>query len=81
MSYESLCVRASTLVTIGLLVGLGLCLPFRAYLARLLYEISPTDAVTYVSTSVFLFMVALAASYIPARQAARVQPMSSLRHE
>ncbi|MBZ5612065.1 MAG: hypothetical protein LAP87_27620 [Acidobacteriia bacterium] len=48
-------------------------------LRALLFGIGATDAATYAGVAVVLALVALAASYIPARRAARIDPMSCLR--
>ncbi len=50
-------------------------------IAKLLYGVSPTDPATLILVSSLLVAVALAASYLPARRAARVEPMAALRHE
>jgi ABC-type lipoprotein release transport system permease subunit len=47
----------------------------------MLYGITAHDAATFVVVPVVLLAVCLAASYIPARRAARVDPMEALRHE
>jgi putative ABC transport system permease protein len=47
----------------------------------LLYGIKPTDSATLVAVSTLLFVVALAACYIPARRAMRVDPIVALRYE
>ncbi len=72
---------ALRLVGVGALVGIGIALPL-AYLARgFLYGVSPVDPVA-VTAAVLLFgVVALVASYLPARRAARVDPMVALRAE
>jgi putative ABC transport system permease protein len=64
-------------VAIGMLAGLGL----RRVLSALVYGISPTDPLAFVSVSALLAGVALLASYIPARRATKVDPMVALRHE
>jgi putative ABC transport system permease protein len=48
-------------------------------LSSLLYDVSATDTTTYVSLSVLLASVALLACYLPARKAARVDPLTTLR--
>jgi ABC-type antimicrobial peptide transport system permease subunit len=67
------------------LIGLGIGLVAAAGLSRLvagmLYEVSPTDPVILGAVSVLLVGVALLASYLPARRAARVDPMVALRAE
>ncbi len=50
-------------------------------LAGLLFEVSPTDVPTFVGVAGFLALVAVAASYLPARRASRVDPMVVLRRE
>jgi putative ABC transport system permease protein len=47
----------------------------------LLYDVPPNDPITFAAVAILLMIVALAASYIPARRAMRVDPMVALRHE
>jgi predicted permease len=65
----------------GVSLGVIVSLVAARVLSSLLYGIRPTDPTTYVSVSLTLTAVALLASYIPARRAAKVDPMVALRHE
>ncbi len=69
------------LVLAGLLVGTALALALSRYLVSLLYEVQPTEPVTYVAAALLLAGVALAASWLPAYRAARVDPVQALRTE
>jgi putative ABC transport system permease protein len=69
------------LVAIGLLLGLSGAWVLSRLLTSQLYGVSARDPVTYVSVALLLGAVALAASYMPARRALKVDPMSSLRSE
>jgi predicted permease len=63
----------------GIVVGLGLVLVGARFLRSLLFEIAPTDPVTLGGATVILVAFAALASWIPARRAARVNPIDALR--
>ncbi len=65
----------------GLVVGSALSLLASRGLRNLLYGVKPTDWVTWLATAGTLLLVGLAASYLPARRAAMIEPMEALRAE
>jgi ABC-type antimicrobial peptide transport system permease subunit len=73
--------RGLVSTVVGLIVGLGLGLVVAKVAARMLYGISPVDPVSIIVTVVLLGAASLLASYIPARRAAKIDPMEALRYE
>jgi ABC-type antimicrobial peptide transport system permease subunit len=69
------------LTVIGGAIGLGIALGLTRLLSDLLFGISPIDPLAFGATLAMLVAVALAASYVPARRAARVNPVTALRAE
>jgi putative ABC transport system permease protein len=70
-----------TLTVIGIVVGLGSAFALTRFLAAFLYGVSATDPVDFAAVAALFGIVALAASYIPARRAMRVDPLTALRYE
>ena len=66
---------------IGVVVGLALAAGLTRLLSGLLFAVSPLDAATFGAVSLVVACVALAATYIPARRAVRVNPVNALRSE
>jgi predicted permease len=73
--------EALRVVGIGLVIGVAGAIALTRVLATLLYEVSPTDPWTFAAVTIALGAVAVAASYFPARRAARVDPIVALRQE
>ena len=81
-SVLKLVLRQGVVLTIaGAAVGIGVALGVTRYLASLLYNIHAKDPLTIIAVAVLLTLIALAACYIPARRAMRVDPMVALRYE
>jgi putative ABC transport system permease protein len=69
------------LILFGILIGVAAALGLTRLLASLLYGVTSTDPLIFVSVTTLLVAIALAACLIPARRAMRIDPMVALRHE
>lgn len=73
--------QGAGMVAVGILVGLATALALTRLMASLLFGVTPTDVPTFAGVTALLFVVALAACYMPARRATRVDPIQTLRYE
>jgi putative ABC transport system permease protein len=69
------------LAGLGVVIGLAGAWALSRVLTTLLYEVKPTDPLTFLAVPVLLIAVAILACWLPARQAARVDPITALRQE
>ncbi|HJT29791.1 MAG TPA: ABC transporter permease [Pyrinomonadaceae bacterium] len=72
---------AMTLVVIGTIVGLAGAYAVTRVMSNLLFQVTPTDLLTFVAVPAVLLLVALVACLIPARRATKVDPLITLRYE
>jgi putative ABC transport system permease protein len=70
-----------SLAVMGIVAGLAGAFGITRLMASLLFDVSPTDAVTFGLVTAGLLLVALVACYIPARRATKVDPLVALRYE
>jgi putative ABC transport system permease protein len=73
--------QAGRLALAGVVAGLAVAILASRLLQSQLFEIAPTDLVTYLAVGMTLLLVALVASWIPARRASRIDPMRALRQD
>jgi putative ABC transport system permease protein len=72
---------ALPLVSVGVLMGLAMSVAFSRLLVSLMWEVRPTDPLTYAGVSLLLILVALLACAAPVRRALNVDPTVALRYE
>jgi putative ABC transport system permease protein len=73
--------QALVLTFVGIVIGVGAAFAVTRSLASQLYRVKASDPATFIGVVFVFTLVALAACYIPARRALRVDPMAALRHE
>jgi putative ABC transport system permease protein len=73
--------QGAGMIGIGVAVGLMVAFGVTRFFKSLLVGVSATDAVSFTGTTALLVLVALAATYLPARRAASVDPLAALRSE
>ncbi|HSB27372.1 MAG TPA: ABC transporter permease [Pyrinomonadaceae bacterium] len=73
--------QSLTMLLMGIVIGLAGAFALTRLMSTLLFEVTATDPLTYVSVVGLLAIVALLACYIPARRAAKVDPLTALRYE
>jgi len=71
--------QAAVIAVIGIAVGLWTSFAASRYLSAFLYGVEPHDAVSFGAVSILLVVVTVAACIVPARRAARVDPLQALR--
>ena len=69
------------LTLLGIALGTAGAFALTRLMKSFLFHVTPTDPATFAEVALFLFLVALLASYIPARRATQVDPLVALRYE
>ena len=71
--------RAMTLAGVGIVIGVAGAVAVTRYLRSMLFEVKPIDVVTFIAVAVVLALVVLVACLVPARRAARIDPLEALK--
>jgi putative ABC transport system permease protein len=79
--FEMVVGRGMALILLGLGFGLVGALAATRLMSSLLYNVSPSDPVTFIAIALLLALVALLACYSPARRAIKIDPLEALRYE
>src|SRR5262249_47990788 len=73
--------QGARIAAAGVAIGVLGAFALTRYLEKLLFAVSPADPATFASVAFVLVLVAMLASYIPARRTLRIDPMTALRYE
>jgi len=79
--FRSVVGGSAAMILLGVVLGLAGSFGLTRVLRGFLFEVAPTDGLALISAACLLTLVAMLASYVPARRAARVDPMVALRYE
>ena len=71
--------EGAALSTVGVALGLPLAALLGIALSRVLYDVKPLDPVVFIAAPLVLALAALTATWVPARRATRVSPLTALR--
>jgi ABC-type antimicrobial peptide transport system permease subunit len=73
--------ESSWLAILGIAAGLIAAIALTRFVSSMLYGLKPSDPTTLIAATLILLAVAIAAAYVPAHRASRIDPMQALRHE
>jgi predicted permease len=73
--------RGMSLALVGVVIGLSASFALTRLMRSLLFEVSPSDPLTFLGVSICLLLIAFVACYVPARRATNVDPLVALRNE